>query len=156
LLPSDPPKPAANHPDPRQEMWEIYKTMRERGELGLKPLPEGDSQHRIAELTAENERLRAALAGKTLPIAGKTLPTAIDPTEVVPPGEWRGERNARPGPDDPPTTKRPATVIEAKANPPAAAPSRPPNWDSTPGAAAWRSWVAAGGAHYDRWANHNE
>lgn len=28
-----------DHADPRQVMWEIYKTMRERGELGLKALP---------------------------------------------------------------------------------------------------------------------
>ena len=33
------PVPAANRPDPRQAMWEIYKQMRERGEIGLKALP---------------------------------------------------------------------------------------------------------------------
>jgi hypothetical protein len=59
--------PSVEHGDPRQVMWEIYKTMRERGEIGLKALPpEGDSQHRIDELEAENERLKARLAGKTL------------------------------------------------------------------------------------------
>jgi hypothetical protein len=44
-----------NHPDPRQVMWEIYKTMRERGEIGLNALPEGGADARIEELTHENE-----------------------------------------------------------------------------------------------------
>src|SRR5580704_1553020 len=39
--------PSEPHGDPREVMWEIYKQMRERGEIGLKaPPPEGDSQHR--------------------------------------------------------------------------------------------------------------
>ena len=77
------PAPAEQHGDPRQVMWEIYKTMRERGEIGLKALPpEGDFQHRIDELEAENEPLKARLAGKT-------CSTAIDPGEadITPPGE---------------------------------------------------------------------
>ena len=58
------PAPESQREDPRQAMWEIYKTMRERGELSLKALPEGDSQHRIDELEAEVARLRARLAGR--------------------------------------------------------------------------------------------
>jgi hypothetical protein len=56
-----------HHQDPRLVMWEIYKQMRERGEIGLKALPpEGGHQHRIDELEAENERLKAQLAGGPL------------------------------------------------------------------------------------------
>jgi hypothetical protein len=64
LLPSDPPKPEANHPDPREEMWRIYKQMRERGEIGLKALapPEDHFQHRINELEAEIAALKAGSA----------------------------------------------------------------------------------------------
>jgi hypothetical protein len=114
--------PPEHREDPRQVMWEIYKQMRERGEIGLKALPpEGDSQHRIDELKAENERLRGLLAGVVghdQQVAGKTL--AIDPAEVVPPAEYLGVPPMR-GPDDPPP--RSTTVIEATA---AAAPAAAP------------------------------
>jgi hypothetical protein len=123
LLPSDPPKPAANHDaDPRQVMWEIYKTMRERGELGLKALPEG--QDRIAELEAENERLKAQLAGGLAPaLLDEPTLVAITPSEadITPPSEWRGVPPMR-GPDDP----KPPVTIEAKAvRKPPAAPAAP-------------------------------
>jgi hypothetical protein len=134
------PAPAEqHHQDPRQVMWEIYKTMRERGEIGLKALPpEGDFQHRIDELEAENERLKARLAGKTLehsdvPMVVERVPrrssTAIDPAEadITPPGEIGGECYAgiRPGPDDPP--RRSPPVIEGRAvpKPPAASAVQP-------------------------------
>src|ERR1700720_4687181 len=98
--------PAEQHGDPRQAMWEIYKTMRERGEIGLKALPEGGADARIAELTHENERLRARLAGKT-------CSTAIDPGEadITPPGELGAcYAGIGRGPDDPP--RRSTQVIE--------------------------------------------
>jgi hypothetical protein len=136
------PAPESDHPDPRVKMWEIYRTMRERGEVP----PEGWHQHRINRLELENARLRAQLvAGGLIP----TLPDAsmqkgnrrdhgdlpIDPTEVVPPGEWRGERYARPGPDDP--APRSAAIIEGRPNPPAAsAPAKPPR-------PAWEDWLDA-------------
>jgi hypothetical protein len=60
--------PPESREDPRQVMWEIYKQMRERGEIGLKALPpEGGHQHRIDELEAEIERLKARLAGGLAP-----------------------------------------------------------------------------------------
>jgi hypothetical protein len=143
------PPPDESHGDPRQVMWEIYKTMRERGEIGLKALPsEGDSQHRIAELEAENERLRARLAGKTWDS------TAIDPplSDIVPPGEL-GQCHAGKlvGPDDP----KPPVTIEGKAVPTAETALQ--SWDETDGGRRWREWHDAqqGGAHYDRWGNHN-
>ena len=100
--------PTEQHGDPRQVMWEIYKQMRERGEIGLKALPpEGDSQHRIDELEAEIAALKARLAGGL----------AIDPAEadITPPGEIGGECYAgmRSGADNPP---RPP-VIEGRAVP---------------------------------------
>ena len=84
--------------DPRQVMWEIYKQMRERGEIGLKALPpEGGHQHRINELEAENERLKARLAGETsehsdvptvverVPTpAGNVVPLARNPSPAPP------------------------------------------------------------------------
>jgi hypothetical protein len=126
--------PAEQHGDPRQVMWEIYKTMRERGEIGLKALtPEGRHQHRIEELEAENERLRVQLgvsqqtisrdlsnlcnAHKSKP--AKTASNAITPTEadITPPSEYLGVPPMS-GPDDPP--RRSTAVIEATAAPAAA------------------------------------
>jgi hypothetical protein len=141
-----------NARDPRQVMWEIYKQMRERGEIGVKPL--APPEHRINELEAEIERLRAALG------AGSTAltPAAAD---IVPPGEI-GECYAgiRPAPDDPP--QRSTRVIEgnaaavtpaASAAPPA---KRPPTWDDTPNGKAWQAWHDAGGrGGSDPWANNN-
>jgi hypothetical protein len=134
--------PAEQRSDPRQVMWEIYSQMRLRGEIDLKP-DAGLLQAEIDELTAENERLRAQLAGglapalPDVPMLVESVPreastiermprgasTAIDPTEgdVVPPGEIGGECYAgmRPGPDDPP--RRSPPVIEGRAVPAAPA-----------------------------------
>jgi hypothetical protein len=131
--------PAEQHGDPRQVMWEIYKTMRERGEIGLKALapPEGDSQHRIDELEAEIAALKARLAGGS---------TAIDLAEadITPPGEIGGECYAgmRPGPDDPP--RRSPPVIEGRAVPKPAAASAAPqyNYNRVQG---WKDYVEADG-----------
>ena len=61
--------PAEQHGDPRQVMWEIYKTMRERGELSLREIPdEGLMQAKINEQAAEIERLKAQLAGGLAPV----------------------------------------------------------------------------------------
>jgi hypothetical protein len=159
LLPGRELPAESQHGDPRVKMFEIYMQMRERGELSLKALPEGGADARIAELTHENERLRARLAGGPAP-----APLDVPTSDIVPPGEI-GECYAgiRPGPDDPPP---PLPIIEGVAmkrpNPPAApaapAAKRQPKWDSTPHAAAWRDWNAGGGggAHYDRWKNRNE
>jgi len=142
--------PSEPREDPRQVMWEIYKTMRERGELGLKALPpEGEHQHRIDELEAENERLKARLAGKTLDVVERVPrggSTAIDLAEadITPPGEIGGECYAgtRPGPDDPP--RRSPPVIEGRAmkrpNPPAA--SAAPQYDYNKDR-GWRDYVEA-------------
>jgi hypothetical protein len=147
------PAPAEqHHQDPRLVMWQIYKQMRERGEIGLKALPpEGDSQHRIDELEAENERLKARLAGKTLehsdvPMVVERVPrgssTAIDPAEadITPPGEIGGECYAgiRPGPDDPP--RRSPPVIEGRAVP--KPPSAAYDYNREQG---WKDYVEADG-----------
>jgi hypothetical protein len=92
------PAPAEQHGDPRLVMWQLYKQMRERGEIGLKALPpEGGHQHRINELEAENERLKARLAGETsehsdvptvverVPTpAGNVVPLARNPSPAPP------------------------------------------------------------------------
>jgi hypothetical protein len=57
------PPPDESHGDPRLVMWEIYKAMRERGELSLRALAPQDE---VATLKAEIEQLKARLAGKTL------------------------------------------------------------------------------------------
>jgi hypothetical protein len=135
-----------NAPDPRQVMWEIYKTMRERGELGLKALPPegGDFQRRIDELEGENRRLKAQLVGGPLDV-----PTG----NIVPPGEYLGVPPMR-GPDDPP--KRSTAIVEGR-NPPAAKAKHvsPPSWDDSPGGRAWQQWHDAGGSvGGDRWYNN--
>jgi hypothetical protein len=154
ILPSLAEPPSEQHlQDPREVMFKIYMEMRERGEVP----PEGWYQHRINGLEAEVAALKAQLtAGGLVPVPPiKTRvddkPTlasqGIDPTEVVPPSEWRGETYARRGPDDPP--KRSSQVIEGKANPPAAgAPAKP----------AWQDWLDSGGyggPGFDRWSNRN-
>ena len=48
------PAPESQREDPRVKMFEIYMEMRRRGEIGLKALPEGGADARIAELTHEN------------------------------------------------------------------------------------------------------
>jgi hypothetical protein len=160
--------PAEQHGDPRQAMWEIYKTMRERGEIGLKALApdEGPLQTKINEQAAEIERLKALI-----PPSGTscmTGSTAIDPPtcDIVPPSEL-GEAyvGMKRGADDPPPMLPP---IEGKAvkvsptnppNPPAARaarPSRPQTWDDTAGGKAWQAWHDAGGSvGGDPWANNN-
>jgi hypothetical protein len=163
------PEPESSREDPRQVMWEIYKQMRERGELSLRPLPPEDH---FRELEAENARLKAQLAGgpaPALPMVECVSPetrSAIDPDDVVPPSEI-GECYAgiRPGPDDRP--RRSPLVIDGKAEPispkqPAAsAPAKPvraPTWDDTPNGRAWNEWRDAGGyggPGYDRWSNRN-
>jgi hypothetical protein len=125
----------------------------------------------VHTLSAENARLKAqlagglpgALAGHSTDEANSTPRGLLDgctgvltpPTaDIVPPGE-RAECDAGPraGPDDPPP--RSTRIINAKAvkrpNPPAA------SWDDTPNGRAWQDWHDAqqGGAHYDRWGNHN-
>jgi hypothetical protein len=142
-----------NHPDPREVMFKIYMEMRERGEVP----PEGWHQRRIDILEAENERLRAQLAGKTLehsdvPKVVERLPrggsAAIDLAEadITPPGEIGSECYAgiRPGPDDP--SPRSTQVIEAKAvkrpNPPAASAAPQYDYNREQG---WKDYVEADG-----------
>jgi hypothetical protein len=174
LLPNrELPPPEHEHADPRLVMWEIYKQMRERGELPLRgergELPdEGPLQAKINEQAVEIERLRARLAGKTL--EHQTIPgtrdsfssstATIDPAEadIVPPSELGVARvGIERGLDDPP--RRSTAIIEGRANPPAASAAPPakrrPSWDGTPHAKAWRDWHDAGGPGFDRWSNRN-
>jgi hypothetical protein len=169
ILPSLAEPPPTSREDPRQTMWLIYKQMRERGELNLKPPPPEDHfQQRIAALEAEiialgghpsapepgvsqhrgevENRISGHLCGSINPSEGDITPSSeLGQCHV---GVVRG-------PDDPPP--RSTTVIEAKAvpNPPAARP--PQNWDDTAGGKAWQAWVDAGGSvGGDRWSNRNE
>jgi hypothetical protein len=166
-------EPQQTRSDPRLEMWLIYKQMRERGELNLKPLPpdEGDFQRRIDELEAENAALKAGSAPVLLghaqeeatpapvpPMLNESVPIDPPTSAIVPPGEIGVACvGTKPGPDDP----KPPVTIEGKAVTPApaasAAPSsRQPTWDDTPGGKAWQKWHDAGGSvGGDRWSNRN-
>jgi hypothetical protein len=150
--------PAEEHGDPRQVMLKIYMEMRKRGEVP----PEGWHQHRINQLELENTALKAQLvAGGLTPalpdVADRQVDTSVHLKTAITPAladiALPGEHGVKPrvgierGPDDP--KPRSTTVIEGKANPPAAsAPARP----------AWEDWLAAGGYSspgYDRWSNRN-
>jgi hypothetical protein len=139
-------QPSEHREDPRQAMWQIYKTMRERGELSLKVLPpdDGHFQHRIAELEAENERLRAT--GNRFPVASvpRGDSAAIDPPtcDIVPPLE-RAECDTGPqvGADDP-KPRRPGPVIEARPNSPAASAAPKYDYDKEQG---WKDFVLPDG-----------
>jgi hypothetical protein len=154
ILPSLAEPPPTSREDPRETMWQIYRQMRERGELPLQP----DYQRRIAELEAEI----IALGGHPSALQHRVeaenrisghLCGSITPTEVVPPSEWRGVPPMR-GPDDPP--RRPPPVLEGAAVP-KSKPVPPQTWDETPGGKAWNEWRDAGGyGGGDRWANRNE
>jgi hypothetical protein len=137
--------------------------MRERGEVP----PEGWHQHRINGLELENERLRAQLVGAGLAPALPDVSIRIDTStvinpplsDIVPPGE-RAECDAgvKPGPDDW-RAQRSTTVIEGRANPPAAKArhASPTSWDDTPNGRAWNEWLDSGGyggPGYDRWADN--
>jgi hypothetical protein len=144
--------PAEEHGDPRIVMWQIYKQMRERGEIGSKSLPEGGAAARIAELECENQELRAALGQSSivpdprqLPAGLASAPLDVPTSDIVPPSEL-GDCHARPvaGPDDPPP--RSTRVIEGTASPAAA-----------PAAEPWQDWIdrgGYGGPGYDRWSDN--
>jgi hypothetical protein len=153
ILPPLAAPPSEPREDPRSVMFRIYMEMRQRGELNLREIPDEEAlQARISEQAREIERLKARLAGGLAP-ALLDVPTAIDPTEVVPPSEI-GQCRAGPlaGPDDPP--RRSPPVIEAVRKPPAA--NAAPQWDDTPNGKAWQTWVDAGGGGVgDPWANNN-
>ena len=106
-------------PHPREQMWLIYKQMRERGELNLKPLaPFEEYQNRISELEAKVAELEAGSVPALLDVPTVVERVPIDPSDVVPPSERRGVPPMR-GPDDPP--RRSPPVIEGRAvrpNPP--------------------------------------
>ena len=130
--------PPERHEDPRAYMWRTYLEMRRRGELGDRAA-EPSLRAQITALEAENKSLRAALG------SGANS-AAITPSEVVPPGEWRGVPPMA-GPDDP----KPPVVIEGKANPPQP-PARKPFVnglsdvpqhvrDTRPPNEAWRNFV---------------
>jgi hypothetical protein len=170
LLPPLREPPSEPREDPREVMWRIYKTMRERGEITLKP--EAALHLRIDELGGENARLEAEVATLKARLAGG-LPSALNGhsaggggtpispplSDIVPPSE-RSECDAGPraGPDDP-KPRRPGPVIDGKANAsaaPAAPASRSQSWDDTPGGKAWAAWVDAGSpGGGDRWSNRN-
>jgi hypothetical protein len=118
----------------------------------------------VHTLTAENGQLRAALKAAAVPLPLDVPMTAehvpIDPptSDIVPASE-RAECDAgvKPGPDDW-RAQRSTTVIEGRANPPAAKArhASPASWDDTPNGRAWNEWRDAGGSvGGDRWANNN-
>jgi hypothetical protein len=157
LLPSEPPKPEANRPDPRVVLWNIIKEGRDRLAEGYEGY-DGKCRQ-IEALQGEVAALKAQLVGAGLAPALPVVPnsTAITPplSDIVPPSE-RAECDAGPiaGPDDPP--RRSPPVIEARPNPPAAPAAAPQNWDDTAGGRAWRAWHDAGGyGGGDRWSNRN-
>jgi hypothetical protein len=152
LLPSDPPKPeASQRADPRVTLWNIIKEGRDRlaaGEEGYDGLVR-KAERLQAEVVALKAQLTASGLTPALPDANSSVRRtnlAIDPTEVVPPGELAHPHVGKlVGPDDP----KPPVTIEGRANPPAA---------SAPAKPAWQDWLDAGGyggPGFDRWANRN-
>jgi hypothetical protein len=146
-------EPAAGpREDPRQVMWEIYKQMRERGEIDLRS-DEGWYQARIATLEAEI----IALGGHpSAPepgvsqhrgeaenrISGHLCGSITPPTcDITPPNEI-GEcfSGQKPGPDDPPP--RSTRIIEAVPNPPAASAAPKYDYDKEQG---WKDFVLPDG-----------
>jgi hypothetical protein len=81
------PKPTSSRVDPRAEMWRIYQTMRERGEIADRA-EEPSLRERIAALEAENALLRAG-------------PTPAEPSTPMPAGP-NVLRLSRPGPKSAP------------------------------------------------------
>jgi hypothetical protein len=141
LLPNrELPEPALNRIDPRQIMWETYIGMRRRGELAASYL---SPQQRLEAARAKVAEIEAELG------SGSTgaNSAAVIPTEVVPPGEWRGVP-PMPGPDDP----KPPVTIEGKAAPAAPAEDMV---DLRAGyndvAEPWREHL---NRHYDPWADN--
>jgi hypothetical protein len=116
----------------------------------------------VHTLSAENAQLRAALGGSgNFHIGTAVTKSAIDPptSDIVPASE-RAECDAgvKPGPDDW-RAQRSTTVIEGRANPPAAKArhASPASWDDTPNGRAWNEWLDSGGyggPGYDRWADN--
>ena len=153
LLPSDPPKPeASQRDDPRVVLWNIIKEGRDRAALGFEGYDGKCKQ--IEALQGEVAALKAQLVGAGLIPALPDVPVnlapaqGIDPTEVVPPGEYLGVPPMR-GLDDP----KPPVTIEGKAK---VAPPAPQNWDATDSGKAWNAWRDAGGlVGGDPWANNN-
>jgi hypothetical protein len=147
LLPGEPPKTESQHGDPRVEMYRIYKQMRERGEIGLKP-DAGQVealQDEVATLKVEIAELKGQSSNVRerghLPAGAAPAPLDVPTSDIVPPGEI-GSCHARhvAGPDDPP--RRSTRVIEGNAA--AATPAAPRNWDETDNGKRWQAWHDAG------------
>jgi hypothetical protein len=143
--------PESQRDDPRQAMWEIYKTMRERGEIDLRP-DEGWYQARINALEAEI----IALGGHpSAPEPGVQhrgeaenrisghLCGSINPTEadITPPSEiGKCHVGIERGPDDPPP--RSTRIIEERVVPkPPAAPAYDYNANQD-----WKNWIEPDGS----------
>jgi hypothetical protein len=128
------PPPEHHRDDRRQVMWQIYKQMRERGELPLKG-ERGDvpsEGHSLVESVP-------SIVSDPKQLTPRVDSTAIDvPTsDIVPPGE-RAECDAgtRPGPDDPP--RRSPPIIDAPAAPAA------PQYDYSK-SQDWKNYVLPSG-----------
>jgi hypothetical protein len=120
------PPPAANAPDARQILWENYVAARRRGALHGEGYD--GKVRRIAELEAKIAELEAALAVSGADVTIRRAAPAAD--NVVP-------MSRTPSAPSKPAPPAPATGIITDNEP-----------------EPWRPFVG-GGAHYDRWGNHN-
>ena len=77
------PPSAADEPDPKQTLLEIYMGMRKRGEIADPTSTFEGRMRRIAELEAENAALKAQLAGAPAPDESAAAEPAA-PGNVVP------------------------------------------------------------------------
>jgi hypothetical protein len=79
LLPPLREPPPAGRVDPRQRMWEVYKGMRDRGELHFAKTERAQLLDRIEALEAENEQLKGgapAEPASPMPPPANVLTTA--------------------------------------------------------------------------------
>jgi len=126
LPPLREPVPDTNREDPRDYMWRTYCEMRARGAAFGQGYD--GALKRIAELEAKVAELEAALAVSGADVTIRRAAPAAD--NVVP-------MSRTPSAPSKPAPPAPATGIITDNEP-----------------EPWRPFVG-GGAHYDRWGNHN-
>jgi hypothetical protein len=110
--------------DPREKLWQNYKSMRDRGELAEK-VQEPKLRDRIAELEAENTALRG-------------VPAAPQPSPLTPPTS-----NVLTLPPQPPAKTAPVAAPEPRSDP-------VPRGKAEP----WDTWLSSPASAGDRWSNN--
>jgi hypothetical protein len=128
------PPPEAERSDPREKLWQMYMTARERGGISDRGTDHDFYRALVIEVAEEeNERLSHV----PLPDNVAVLPRPASKSAPAAGAE-------RPQPQPPGQPASPA------------APDAPQSWDDTPGGKAWHDWNAAGRPGRDPWGNHGD